>query len=108
MKSALRYLTWWSFITSVTGAISCGLAGLDSVQRAIAQPITPAADGTNTIVTPDGNRFDITGGTLSKDGANLFQSFQKFGLNAEQTANFLSHPEIRNILGRVTGGEASL
>ncbi|HEY9711648.1 MAG TPA: filamentous hemagglutinin N-terminal domain-containing protein, partial [Oculatellaceae cyanobacterium] len=108
MKSALRYFGWLSFITSVTGVISCDLAWLESAKPAIAQPITPTADGTNTIVTPDGNRFDISGGTLSKDGANLFQSFQKFGLNAEQTANFLSHPEIRNILGRVTGGEASL
>ncbi|HEY9598221.1 MAG TPA: filamentous hemagglutinin N-terminal domain-containing protein, partial [Cyanophyceae cyanobacterium] len=74
------------------------------------QPITPANDGTgtNVNVSPDGNRFDITGGTLSSDGANLFQSFQQFGLNQEQIANFLTQPNIRNILGRVTGGEVSI
>lgn len=73
-----------------------------------AQPITPAADGTGTIVTPEGNRLDIDGGTLSGDGANLFHSFERFELSAEQTANFLSTPEIQNILGRVVGGNASI
>lgn len=73
-----------------------------------AQPIIPANDGTNTTVTPQGNTFKIEGGQRSGDGANLFHSFQRFGLNEGQIANFLSNPAIRNILGRVTGGEASL
>jgi filamentous hemagglutinin family protein len=74
---------------------------------ATAQPIV--SDGsTNTVVTPDGNRYDISGGQLSGDGANLFQSFSQFGLNENQIANFLSNPSIVNILGRVTGGNASL
>ncbi|MEW5861653.1 MAG: filamentous hemagglutinin N-terminal domain-containing protein, partial [Cyanobacteriota bacterium] len=73
-----------------------------------AQPITPATDGTGTIVTPTGNRFDITGGTTSANGANLFHSFTKFGLDANQIANFISNPEIKNILGRVSGGDASI
>src|ERR687885_1090852 len=72
------------------------------------QPIQAAPDGTGTLVTPDGNRFDISGGTLSSDRTNLFQSFQRFGLSPGQTANFLSSPEIRNILGRVVGGEPSI
>ncbi len=71
------------------------------------QSITTAADGTGTIVTPEGNRFDIHGGSLSGDGANLFHSFEKFGLSQEQIANFLSNPQIQNILGRVVGGNAS-
>ena len=78
------------------------------LEKAQAQTIVPANDGTATIVTSDGKRFDITGGTLSQDGANLFQSFQKFGLNAGQIANFLSNPQIRNILGRVVGGDTSI
>ena len=73
-----------------------------------AQSITPAVDGTGTIVTPDGNQVDITGGTLSGDRTNLFHSFSQFGLSAEQIANFMSNPNIRNILGRVTGGDASV
>ncbi len=72
-----------------------------------AQPLVPAADGTGTAVTPNGNRLDITGGTTSQDGANLFHSFTQFGLSAEQVANFQSNPAIRNIFGRVTGGSPS-
>ncbi|GET42656.1 CHAT domain-containing protein [Microseira wollei] len=72
-----------------------------------AQSIIPAPDGTETIVTPEGNRIDITGGQRSRDGVNLFHSFTRFGLSAEQIANFLSQPDIQNILARINGGEAS-
>jgi filamentous hemagglutinin family protein len=75
---------------------------------ALAQSISPAPDGTGTVVTPQGNTLNITGGTPSKDGANLFHSFIRFGLTPEEIANFQSSPEIRNILGRITGGDASL
>ena len=84
------------------------LASLHGTLPAQTQPITPAADGTGTLVTPTGNRFDIYGGTRSGDGANLFHSFEEFGLSNGQVANFLSNPEIRNILGRVTGGSPTL
>ncbi|NEO48212.1 MAG: tetratricopeptide repeat protein, partial [Moorea sp. SIO4A3] len=73
-----------------------------------AQPIVEANDGTGTVVNPEGNQFNIDGGQLSGDGANLFHSFQKFGLSEGQIANFLSNPNIQNILGRVTGGDASV
>jgi filamentous hemagglutinin family protein len=74
-----------------------------------AQPIT--SDGsTGTVVTPNSNPtvYDITGGQLSQDGKNLFHSFTQFGLDANQTANFLSNPSILNILGRVIGGNPSI
>lgn len=73
-----------------------------------AQQVVPATDGTGTIVTTQGNYFNITGGQLSGDGANLFHSFSQFGLDQNQIANFLSNPNIQNILGRVTGGNASI
>jgi len=72
------------------------------------QPITPDVDGTGTVVNLNGTQFDITGGTTSGDGSNLFHSFQQFGLNAGQIAQFLSNPGIRNILGRVVGGDVSV
>jgi len=84
------------------------LASAVGVKPAQSQSIVPAPDGTNTVVTPDGKRIDINGGTLSGDGANLFHSFTRFGLDSDQIANFLSKPEIQNILGRVTGGDASI
>lgn len=71
-----------------------------------AQVMTPALDGTNTRIVQDGNTFNIAGGTQS--GANLFHSFQQFGLNQGQVANFLSNPATQNILSRVTGGNPSL
>ncbi|MEG4853262.1 filamentous hemagglutinin N-terminal domain-containing protein, partial [Microcoleus sp. B5-D4] len=73
-----------------------------------AQPLVPAADGTGTVVTPIGNRYDINGGSLSGDGANLFHSFGQFGLNQGQIANFLTNSAIQNILARIAGGDASL
>ncbi|MGD1701889.1 CHAT domain-containing protein [Dapis sp. BLCC M229] len=69
------------------------------------QPITPANDGTGTSINQNGNQFNIQGGTRS--GANLFHSFDKFNVNSGQTANFMTTPDTRNILGRVTGGNAS-
>ena len=59
-------------------------------------------------MTPIGDQFDITGGQLSGDGANLFHSFEQFGLTEGEIANFLSGLETENIFGRVTGGDTSV
>ncbi len=74
-----------------------------------AQSITPTlgSDGTGTLITPQGQQFTIQGGQFSQDGSNLFHSFQRFGLTQGQIATFLAQPQVRNILGRVTGGEPS-
>lgn len=74
----------------------------------LAQTVIPNPNGSGTIVTPKGDRLDITGGQLSGDGTNLFHSFQEFGLTADQIANFISSPDIQNILGGVNGGNASI
>ncbi|MEG4944070.1 two-partner secretion domain-containing protein, partial [Microcoleus sp. F4-D5] len=94
----LHFLGWLFIVSWLSAA-----AG-----SASSQPITPAPDGTNTVVTPNGNRYDISGGSFSGDGANLFHSFTQFGLSEAQTANFLTNPNIQNILGRITGGNPSL
>lgn len=86
--------------------LSGGIISLFPSLIALAQ-ITPANDGTGTTVTPNGNRFDINGGQQSGDGGNLFHSFQQFNLDRGQTANFLSTPEIQNILVRI-GGNTSI
>ncbi|MEQ9668503.1 CHAT domain-containing protein [Coleofasciculus sp. G2-EDA-02] len=82
------------------------LAGLPT--GGLAQSVVEAPDGTGTVVTSNGNQFDITGGQPSGDGANRFHSFSEFGLDANQTANFISDPSIKNILSRVTGGDPSV
>ncbi|MDJ1181874.1 CHAT domain-containing protein [Roseofilum casamattae] len=85
------------------------LSGLSSTLLcfpALAQFVVPAADGVGTTVSPvNGDRFDITGGTQA--GSNLFHSFEQFGLTQGQIANFIAQPEIRNVLGRVVGGDPS-
>jgi filamentous hemagglutinin family protein len=75
--------------------------------QALSQPIIPANDSVQTqIHSPDGRQFNILGGQRS--GANLFHSFEQFGLDAGQVANFLSEPDIQNIIGRINGGDASV
>ncbi|MBK4729341.1 CHAT domain-containing protein [Oxynema sp. CENA135] len=70
--------------------------------------ITPNDDGTGTTVDRDSQTFTIDGGRRSPDGSNLFHSFSEFGLDTDQIANFQSHPEILNILGRINGGNPSI
>ncbi len=99
----MNYLYWFaSVVTSPLLFLSTWwLVPLPGRAQILAAP-----DGTNTTVNQAGNNFSITGGTQT--GSNLFHSFQQFGLNQGQAANFLSSPAIANILGRVTGGSASL
>ncbi len=86
-------------------ALTIILGALAVAPPAHSQPITPANDGTGTTVNQSGNQFNIEGGT--HNGANLFHSFDKFNVNSGQTANFVTTPDTSNILGRVTGGNAS-
>ena len=99
MKKIMKKILFYCFVLQSLGLLQ-GLAYAD--------PIVASKDGTATIVLQNGKQFTITGGTLSGDGHNLFHSFEKFGLNAQQIANFLSNPSIRNILARVTGGNPSV
>ena len=97
-----------NFFTTVISTALAITYGATFNNLVSAQSITPSADGTGTtITTKDGQIYNIKGGTLSGDGKNLFHSFEKFGLNPGEIANFLSNPEINNILGRVVGGDAS-
>ena len=107
MKFFVQLLKQGLTLLPLFGAIPIGVAALVSISPARSQPITPAADGTNTIVTPNGNQINISGGTSSEGGTNLFHSFEQFGLDAGQIANFISNPQIQNILGRVVGGNPS-
>jgi filamentous hemagglutinin family protein len=43
----------------------------------------------------------------STRGANLFHSFQRFDIQSGQTATFTGPDQIRNVIGRVTGGQTS-
>ncbi|MDH3601074.1 MAG: filamentous hemagglutinin N-terminal domain-containing protein, partial [Candidatus Tectomicrobia bacterium] len=67
------------------------------------------SDGTlGTEVTQAGNVHEITGGTRPGDGPNLFHSFGHFDVGTGDTAHFMGQPGIEHIIGRVTGGDASM
>ncbi|AXY67472.2 CHAT domain-containing protein [Thermosynechococcus sichuanensis E542] len=87
-------------LVSLTGFVSLLTA------PALAQ-ITPAPNTTGTTVETVNNQFNIGGGQLSGDGRNLFHLFRDFNVQQGQTANFLSTPQIQNILAGVNGGSAS-
>ncbi|TYQ25301.1 filamentous hemagglutinin N-terminal domain-containing protein [Pseudanabaena sp. UWO311] len=79
--------------------------------EAFAQSIVPTQGSGNlgTQVAPDitnAQQLNITGGTQA--AANLYHSFQQFGLTQGEIANFMSNPSIQNILARVSGGNASV
>ncbi|MGA1626968.1 MAG: filamentous hemagglutinin N-terminal domain-containing protein [Prochlorothrix sp.] len=96
--------TWSTRITgSLLGSIvlSCWPG-----QGAIGQSITAANDGTGTQVQQQGDTFTIHGGPHA--GANQFHSFEQFGLEQRQTANFQTDAGTANVLGRVTGGDPSI
>ena len=93
------------FVPSVLGSIA-GIGLNLSPSVLYAQPIAPGGNDTGTVVntttTSAGEQFNITGGSLSGDGQNLFHTFSEFNLNSGQLANFESQPEIQNILSSMT------
>src|SRR5690349_18971583 len=61
-----------------------------------------------------GPRVSLRGGEIeigadlgARRGANLFHSFEKFGIATGQSATFTGPGDIRNVVSRVTGGEVS-
>ncbi|PSR18698.1 hypothetical protein C8255_06135 [filamentous cyanobacterium CCP3] len=93
-------------VSSPVGSVGSRFSNTQGAGVRLAQAITPADDGTGSVVTQTGTTFDITGGTPA--GGNLFHSFEQLGLDAGQAANFIADPAIANILGRVVGGDPSI
>ena len=59
----------------------------------------------NSTVTPQGNTNTITGGT--RQGNNLFHSFESFSIPVNSEAFFDNPAGVNNIINRVTGSELS-
>lgn len=99
-REAYRY----SIALSGTAAFAVSLSPWG--EAATAQNVSAAADGVGTVVEHNGNTYTVGGGTRS--GANLFHSFEQFGLAPHEIADFLSNPQIQNVIGRVVGGDPSV
>src|SRR3954462_5246014 len=54
-----------------------------------------------------GGEIEIGANLGTRRGANLFHSFEKFGIATGQTAIFTGPGTIKNVISRVTGGEIS-
>ncbi|MGD1908893.1 MAG: beta strand repeat-containing protein [Leptolyngbyaceae cyanobacterium] len=102
MGSVLR-LAWLQ-----GGILSLAISSTLLAVSTQAQNITPAGDGTGTTVQYNAasQTYTINGGT--QIDANLFHSFQQFGLSTGEIANFLANPNVANVLARVTGGQTSV
>lgn len=64
------------WLKSIKCLLLAAYFGLEIVQPTQAQSITPANDGTGTVVNQQGNQYNIEGGQLSRDGRNLFHSLK--------------------------------
>jgi filamentous hemagglutinin family protein len=78
------------------------------VTHPVLAQVLPAADNINTQVQTQPAQFNITGGTKSQDGANLFHSFDRFNLDRDQLARFIADPVTRNIFARIRGGSSAI
>ncbi|MDM8548506.1 CHAT domain-containing protein [Desulfobacterales bacterium HSG2] len=75
------------------------------IQAQITLDGTIGSVGESHLQGPD---YDIRAEYGKQAGANLFHSFQQFSIHTGESATFTGPDSVRNIISRVTGGEASL
>src|SRR5687768_2271726 len=81
------------------------LAALLAAGPVQAQIVTDGSVGPR--VSLPGPQVEIGADLGTRTGDNLFHSFERFGVATGQTATFTGPDTVRNVISRVTGGEAS-
>ena len=88
--------------------LSLIIAGL-FLNIANAEVILDGSLGTNGSIAPTTNgTYEITKDHGQVNGSNLFHSFDKFNINANETASFTGPDSVQNIISRVTGGGSTI
>ncbi|OQX21510.1 MAG: hypothetical protein BWK80_33110 [Desulfobacteraceae bacterium IS3] len=80
------------------------LSGLPAAHAQVVFDGSIGAAGKLNLPGPD---YDIKAEYGQQSGANLFHSFQQFNINTNEIATFTGPDSVRNIISRVTGGNAS-
>ena len=106
----LSLATWRQQYGSLQALVKSGLLLILWLTASPAQVITDIApDGTlGTEVTQHDRVHQITGGMRPGEGPNLFHSFNRFHVGTGDTAHFMGQSGINNIIGRITGVDASM
>ena len=82
-------------------SILIGLSCWSLNNQVLAQIVGDRTLPNNSLITIDGNRLTIDGGTAA--GNSLFHSFQEFSVPAAGEAYFNNSTNIANIISRITG-----
>ena len=80
---------------------------LSGIPAAHAQVVFDGSIGAAGKLNLPGPDYDIKAEYGQQSGANLFHSFQQFNINTNEIATFTGPDSVRNIISRVTGGNAS-
>ena len=91
-------------ITAFIAVITVLPAHADDHPAGIKLDGTLGSAGNLELPGPD---YDIRAEYGQQAGANLFHSFQQFNIHSDESATFTGPDSVRNIISRVTGGNAS-
>ena len=94
-----------SLCTAILTSLSILLLSGGSLAQVTTTIIPDRTLGTE--VNQNAKLHEISGGARPEAGPNLFHSFDRFHVGTEDTAHFIGEPGIENIIGRITGPEAS-
>ena len=103
MKDTFPRLLFVAISLLMFAAVPAYAAG-NAPPRGITLDGTTGTSGKLSLPGPD---YQIRAEYGQQAGANLFHSFQQFNIHSDESATFKGPNSVRNIITRVTGGDAS-